>query len=437
VIGAGIGGLAAAAAASKHFSQVVVFERDDLVNNVEHRPGSPQGRHLHVLLGGGLRALEKLLPGFGEDLSASGAVKYRVGLETRTERLGFDPFPQRDLGWHSFAMSRPLLESILLRRVARHANVEFRCQCTVRSVETDDHRRIVGVWFENGGRKAEFQQADLVIDASARGALTLECLRANGFECPLEATIGVDIGYSTATFKIPRNVPVDWKTVVTLPDPRVIGFAGALAPLEGDRWIVSIGAAHRKKLPIDPEGFMRCLQNLRTSTIFRAVSDAERAGSVARYCFSESVRRDFEHLDRFPIGLLPIADAICRLNPIYGQGMSVAAIEACYLKEGLGALTEEADPLAHVTRPFFRRVALLLDSPWSVANMDFVYPQTRGIRPAGFHSTLRFIGAINRLSARDPTVHKLMMEVQHLLRTSDSYREAAMAEQISAEMACA
>src|SRR5215469_18733130 len=123
VVGAGMAGLPAARALADHFEQVVVLERDTLPVDASHRAGTPQARHTHALLGGGQRALDDLFPGFEEDLAGAGAVPFRVGLDLRFETPGFDPFPQRDLGWDAYAMSRPLIEATVRRPVRQHANI--------------------------------------------------------------------------------------------------------------------------------------------------------------------------------------------------------------------------------------------------------------------------------------------------------------------------
>ena len=119
VVGAGIGGLAAAAALASHFSRVTVLERDRLPPRPEPRAGVPQCRHVHGLLGGGLAAFEALFPGIAGRLAAAGAIPIRVGVDARLEQPGFDPFPQRDLGWTNYSMSRPLLEHVVRGFVAR------------------------------------------------------------------------------------------------------------------------------------------------------------------------------------------------------------------------------------------------------------------------------------------------------------------------------
>src|SRR6185369_13490457 len=109
----------------------------------------------------------------------------------------------------------------------------------------------------------------------------------------------------------------------------------------------------------------------------------------------------------FPRGLLPIADAICRFNPVYGQGMSVAAQEACLLQTLLARLAGDSDPIAALAPTFFADMQALIETPWAVATLDFVFPETRGQRPADFESALKFGAALTKLAAEDADVHKL------------------------------
>ena len=185
VVGAGMGGLTAARALADHFEHVLILERDALPMHATHRAGTPQDRHVHALLGGGQRSLAELFPGFERDLAAAGAVPYRAGFDLRVERPGFDPFPQRDLGWVGYAMSRPLIELTVRRHVQQHKNITLRQECRVKGfVATTDGGGVTAVEYETETGSSETLATDLVIDASGRGSLTLALLKSLGRPLP-------------------------------------------------------------------------------------------------------------------------------------------------------------------------------------------------------------------------------------------------------------
>ena len=436
VIGAGMAGLTAAGALSDRFDQVVVLERDTLPSEPAHRAGTPQARHVHALLLSGQRALSELFPGFEQDLARAGAVSLRAGLDVRVERPGYDPFPQRDLGWFGYAASRPTIERAVRRRVESRGNTTLYQRCRVQEVlATPNGDEVTGVRYENGDGASETIAADLVVDASGRGALTLALLQSIGRPLPEETTIGIDLGYATCVFAIPDDASTDWKGVMTFGHVPQNSRGGLMLPLEGNRWMATIGGRHGDEPPGDAEGFLTYAKALRTPTIYNAISRAKRLDGVARYGFPQSVRRHFERLDVFPRGLLPIGDAICRFNPVYGQGMSVAALEACLLLRLLERLGEDSNPIAGLGPAFFAEVQTLIETPWSVAILDFVFPDTRGQRPADFETTLKFGIALTRLAAEDPAVHKLTIEVQHLLKPRSVYRDPTLVQRVLAKMA--
>jgi len=436
VIGAGMAGLTAAGALAEHFDNVVVLERDSLPSEPMHRAGTPQARHVHALLFSGQCALNELFPRFEQDLVRAGAVPLTAGLDVRVERPGYDPFPQRDLGWCGYAASRPAIERAVRHRVESRANITLCQRCRVQEVlPTPNGEAVTGVRYENGGGDSKTISADLVVDASGRGAPTLGLLRSLGRPLPEETTIGIDLGYGTCIFSIPDDASTDWKGVMTFGQAPHNSRGGLMLPLEGNRWMVTIGGRHADVPPGDGEGFLAYAKALRTPTIYNAIRHAKRLDGVARYGFPESVRRHFERLDSFPRGLLPIGDAICRFNPVYGQGMSVAAMEACLLKRLLENSGEIGDPIAGLASTFFKEMQALLETPWSVATLDFAFPETRGQRPADFDMTLKFGIALTRLAAEDPAVHKLTVEVQHLLKPRSVYRDPDLVRRVFAKMA--
>ena len=236
VIGSGMAGLSAAAALSGHFDYVTVIERDALPDSPAPRAGTPQCRHGHGLLTGGLRALCDLLPGFDRDLIEAGAVTVRAGLEVRFEPPGYSPFPQRDLGWDFYCASRPLNEFTLRRRVLSLGNVSILSGCRADDLITGpDGGAVTGVRFEDeDGRERELP-AGLVVEASGSGALTLALLSARGLAAPPETVIGVDIGYATGVFALPDESARGWKMLMTAGQPPDDRRGAILLAMEGGR----------------------------------------------------------------------------------------------------------------------------------------------------------------------------------------------------------
>lgn len=435
VVGAGMGGLMAARSLADFFEHVIVLEYDALPKGATHRPGTPQSKHLHVLLAGGLQALSRLFPDFEKSLSQAGAVPLRVGYDYLIERPGYDPFPQRDFGIVTYSMTRPLLEFTVRKRLREYHNIElyenYRAQ---EFVPAPDEATVTAVRCENSDGISKKLPADLVVDASGHGSLTSALLRCKDWPVPEETSIGVDIGYATALFDIPENAP-DRMGVFTFPHYPGNKRAGAILPVEGNRRIVTLAGRYDEKPPADWDGFLMYARHLRTPTVYNAIRHAKRPSEIARFGFKGSCWRHFERLEKFPPALLPFGDAICRFNPIYGQGMSVAALEADVLNGLLTAQRAESDGLARLAGTFFSEAGKIIDTPWSAAAVpDFIDPRTEGQRPADFEDTLKFFAALLKLAAQDAAVHKLFIEVQALLKPRSAYRDPELVRRIKTVM---
>jgi len=333
-------------------------------------------------------------------------------------------------------MSKPLVERTVRRRIEECTSIELRQRCRVQEiVSRAGSTAVAGVRYTDSDGKAEIANADLVIDASGRGTPTLDFLSAIGCAQPEATTIGVDLAYATAIFAIPDDAPRDWKGVFCFGRGGRASRGSLMLPLEGNRWIVTVGGRHGDNPPGDEAGFMAYAESLRTSTVYNAIKNAKRLGDIARFRFPESVYRHYERLQSFPRGLVPLGDAICRFNPVYGQGMSVAAQEARALGGLLTARAHETDPLDGLALTFFQTVSQLIETPWAAAAIpDFVHPETRGERPANFEQTLKFGLALSKLAAQDPAVHKLTSEVQHLLKPRSVYQDPELVQRVLAVM---
>lgn len=434
VVGAGIGGLSMAGALAGYFEQVDVLERDHVTASAGSRSGTPQDRHAHALLAGGLKALGEIFPGFEKDLASAGAVPVKFGQDIRWERPDVGALPSRDLGSTILCASRPLIEFVLRRRAEAIANIALRPECRVTEiVPTRRDAAVHGVRFAAGSGQPVTLEADLVVDASGRGMLTLGLLDALGWEPPETTEVGVDISYATAVVSIPANAPPDWKVVLTMPDPPALVRNATVLPIEGGRWIVGFAERGATARPETWDAFLAAFRRLITPTIHDALRHADPPENIRHYRFPASLWKHFERLPCLPRGVLPVADALCRFNPIFGQGMSVAAQQARLLQDVLRWAAAEPDPLAASQAGFMAAVASVLQSPWSMStSADLAFPETRGERPEKFAEGQQFEAALFGAVVADPVVHRTTMEVIQLLQPFSRLQEPDMLQRIEA-----
>jgi 2-polyprenyl-6-methoxyphenol hydroxylase-like FAD-dependent oxidoreductase len=434
VIGAGIAGLAAARALADSFSQVVILERDKLTRGAAPRIGVPQGKQPHALLVGGLRALTDQFPNFLDRFLKSGAVAYDYS-KARIEMGGFDPLPQRDLGIPIYSASRPLIEYTVRQELEQTHNVTLQEQSRVEALTLSESGAINGARYSAPGGAVHTVSTDLIVDASGRGVPTLKLLDAIGCTHPETSSIGINIDYSTAIFAKPKGAPSDWLFLATIANAPRERRGGLILPIEGNRWMVTMSARHPQAPPpaTDAE-FLTHAQGLRTKTIFNAIQNAERLTPITRHRFTGSVRVHWERLSTLPRGLLVLGDAACHFNPLFGQGMTAAAQQALVLKRLLTGAADESDPLGWLQSNYFKRLAEVLEAPWSVAVSDFIYPETTGTRPETFERSMQFAAGLMRLAVQDPEIHRLMTEVQQLLKSPSVYNDPELHRRVAQVM---
>jgi len=437
VLGAGIGGLSIASVLASCFERVEVLERDLLAGSPGSRTGTPQDRHPHALLAGGLRALDELFPGFADDLARAGAVSVAVAQDLQVERPDVGVVPKRDFGFSLLCASRPLIEFVLRRRVEAITNIVLRPGSRVTQIvpaEAED--AVLGVRVDVASGSSEMIAADLVVDASGRGALSLRVFDALGWQLPEVTEIGVDISYASTVVEIPPAAPPDWKLAVTFPDPPHLAVSAVLLPIEGGRWTVLVANRGPAARPESWEGFLEASRSLITPTIYDALRIAKPPDGIRHYGFPASFWRHFEGLPRLPRGLLPVADALCRFNPVYGQGMSVAAQEARLLQDVLSRAASEPDPIVALQKGFMSEVTSVLETPWAMSTgPDLAFPSTRGDRPEKFEEAQQFEAALFRAVVVDPVVHRALTEVGQLLQPQSLLHKPDIMRRIEAASA--
>lgn len=404
VVGGSIGGLLAARVLTSYFDQVTILDRDTFPEVGDHRRGVPQGRHAHGLLAGGRAALEELLPGLSDEMVAAGAIRADIVHRGRWFQAGglLAQFPS-DLD--GVLISRPLIEGLIRRRVFALEKVAVRENCVVEDLAfSEDRQRVTGVRV--GG---ETLGADLVVDATGRGSHSPQWLAAAGYDKPAEATVRVDIAYTTRCF-YRKGSELNGDLAVILPPTPEGKRSGVLLALEGGRWICTLVGFFGISAPQDLPGFIEFSRTLPWPDIHEVLTRAEPLGDAAVARFPASLRRRYERLRRFPDGLLVFGDAISSFDPIYGQGMTVAAMEALQLDKSL------AQGFASLARRFFERAGRVVDTPWEIAvGGDLRIPETEGPRSAKVSFINWYLDRMNRAGQRDPELALAFHRVANLL----------------------
>jgi flavin-dependent dehydrogenase len=439
VLGSAMAGLFAARVLSDYFAQVVLVDRDDVPGSPSTRDGVPQGKHLHVLLPGGLNIANELFPGFNKDLEDAGAVScvsgqdffaYRPeGKSYEVGRYQPDPRPSGII----YFMSRPLLEHCLRRRVQNLPNVKTRYRSLVREPLSDDGR-VTGLVIEGGERLA----ADLVVDATGKNARTVHWLRNLGFETPAESVVNCDFGYASAVVRPSDPEALGGAGFFVLPDPNgPHNTRGAyVARIEGNNWLAGLGGRFGDFPPTEIDKWRAFGRTLAYPDWDQAIGATTFVTKPSGYRFPRSVRRHFERLDRFPDGLLTLGDSVCHFNPLYGQGMSAAACQARALGQVLDRKTSGAGELSGLALEFFPEAFEVTRTPWALAaGADFLDGRTTGDFPADELQSLVMLQSLATLADTDPEAAQLVGDIFSLARPLSALHEPPWPEKFASSAA--
>lgn len=404
VIGAGLAGLLAAAAASGAGRSVMLLDRDPLTSGPLPRDGVPQGRQVHVLLYRGLLALEELLPGLRRELLEAGGVPLDTGRLAFLNEAGWSPIGLP--GFEMVSATRPLVEHLVRQRVQALAGVDVRGGRHVRGLS----RRAGGGWLVELAEGPPLA-ADVVVDASGRGSRLPAWLAQAGFGEVSTTVVDAGIGYASRLYAAPVDILGDVAGVLLFPTPDH-PYGGLAFPVEGGRWVVNTVGFRPDRPPRDAEGFEAFLSRIRDPALSDFVRTARPVGDVAVHRQTSNVRNHYDRMKRWPPGLLVIGDALCAFNPIYGQGITVCAQEALLLREAL-----EAGLRPGTERRLLRRFQRVTSLPWeSATGEDLRYPSSEaGLSPVqGVFS--RWARALEALAAHgDQRAQRTLDRLYHLM----------------------
>jgi 2-polyprenyl-6-methoxyphenol hydroxylase-like FAD-dependent oxidoreductase len=423
VVGGSMAGMLAARVLSDHFDDVTLLERDRFPETPTARKGLPQGRHVHVLLGRGREVLEKLLPGLTDELVQAGAELMDVTRDV--EWLGpygrYVRFPG-DLVM--LASSRDLIDWGVRGRVAMLPNARIRQGVDVTGLihGPGGGARVAGVrlrgrppGLEADRRGAELA-ADLVVVADGRNSRLPDWLTALGYEPPQETVINSFQGYASRLYRPDASVKADWKALYIQQAPPDDPRGGLVSAVEGGLWLVSLVGGDGDYPPVDEAGFLDFARSLRSPALYEVIARAEPLSPITGQRATENRLRHYDCLGVFPEGVVAVGDAACAFNPVYGQGMTAAALGAEVLDRWLQGGSSHVSPGRG--RIFQHELVRETAAAWQFSTgADYGFRTTEG-PPQGRVARLigRYIAGVMRASTRRPWVRRRLTEVLQLLR---------------------
>jgi 2-polyprenyl-6-methoxyphenol hydroxylase-like FAD-dependent oxidoreductase len=425
VLGGSMAGLLAARVLADAYGQVTVLDRDDLLAGAEPRRGAPQARHIHALLARGQQALEQLFPGLTGELEGRGVPVGDMLADARV-LFGGHRLARAEAGLPLVSVSRPLLEDRVRARVRALAQVRFAPPGDVVALRSSsDGQQVTGVRVVRraDGSAEEAIDADLVVDATGRGSRAPKWLQALGHGRPEQEEVRIDVGYATRRYRLPPGALDDDLACVHGPTPGQ-PRGGALARLEDDIWMLTLFGLVADHPPRDPDGFAAFAQSLRFPDLYDAIAGAEPIDDPVTYRFTADVRRRYERARRLPDGFLVMGDALCSFNPIYGQGMTAAALQALALRDHL--------PLGrNGTRAAIGALARAVDAPWQLATgADLAVPQVVGRRSPGTRLVNRYVTRLQAAAAHDSSLSRAFLRVTGLVDRPEALLRPSIARRV-------
>lgn len=413
VIGGSVAGLTAARVLADHVDRVTVLERDALPAGPTDRRGTPQARHVHALLIRGQRILEGLFPGLTEAVVAAGGETPNMGLDAEWHMLG-GVRPRYASALTPLCMSRPLLEAAIRERAVAWPGIAVRGGVAVEGLVAEQGR-VTGVRLRDAETgEEEVLRADLVVDASGRGSKAPDWLVALGYSAPRESVITSKAGYATRVYARPAGFDA-WRVLYVQPSPPWGRRGAIITPIEGDRWHVTLIGMAGDHPPTDEAGFVAFADSLPVGAVGAAIRMAEPLSPIYGFHRGENRLRHFEALAARPEGFVALGDAVYALNPVYGQGMTLAAIGA----ETLGAaLAAEGIGARGLAARFQAALAGAITGPWQLAtgeDLRWPIPENAGLVPPEAQAVQAYIDAVQRLSLVHADVAEAFYRVQHML----------------------
>ena len=419
VLGGSLAGLLAARVLADHFDHVTLVERDSYKETPEPRKGIPQSNHVHGLLMRGCQILEELFPGLQDEMVAAGAPLVDLANEVAWfTRAGWGVRFPSELKVLSF--TRPLLDLHVRRRIANNPRIEILDNTDVlRFLPDSKINHLAGVLIcsraaDIDRKVAKALRADLIVDATGRASRAPRWLSDLGYEAPEEIVIDANLGYASRLYRIPDNFDGDWQCAYVQSAPPHRKRGAILFKVEDNRWLVTLIGGGGDHPPSDEVGFLDFVRSLPVSTIYDAISGAEPITPIKTHRATQNRLLKYERAKQLPENFLLFGDAVCAFNPVYGQGMTTAALGALTLQKSLVGQNGNLNGLA---RRFQKRLAKVNETPWMLATSeDYRYREITGGSPSLRTKFMhRYMDHVIELSTRSVAVRNVLLRAFNML----------------------
>ena len=422
IIGGGIAGLLAARVLSSHFNQVIVLEKDVYPEKALPRNGIPQSHHTHILLMKGKQILTELFPDLESVLISKGA--HKVDLLADVKYHLATGFAMRlKSGMYTIACTRQLLENSIIRELMTQCqNVKIMDNTRVTSLtKCKNGNRILGVNTLSNNALSDFYDAHLIVDATGRRSEAVQWLEKTGFGKPPELKINSWIGYATQKYKMPTDLNLDWKSLIVLTNPPVNPRMAVIYPVEGDN-IIMVGLLGISKAypPTDKEGFMEFAKQIGVAEVKEIIEKSTPVSSIFGYREVGSRKYLFDRMKKWPDNFIALGDSVCSFNPMYGQGITVAAMCAKILKNHLENNIKTNNSIKKgFGQSFQRKVAKVNSFPWLLGTSeDLRWPISEGPRPNLLTKIMqKYVNDVMLLGPESEIATRSFFAMLHLLRS--------------------
>ncbi|GAC1307075.1 MAG: FAD-binding monooxygenase [Mucilaginibacter sp.] len=413
VLGGSFAGLMTAKALSTYYAQVTIIEKDTVHRYPESRKGQPHTKHLHGLLPCALNILNNYFPGLSEEINNNGGVVNDFGTSMSWfTHGGYKKNVFLDI--QGVSLSRPLLEHLVRERVLSLPNVTLLDNTTAKAfLISDDRQKVTGVNIEDKQDKQFIEfGADLIVDCMGRGSRTPQWLKEIGYaEVPKEE-VKINVTYTTRLYKRDPGDARGRLWIACTPQAPKEQRNGAVFPIEGNKWIVSVGGWHGEMAPTGEKDFLEFLKTLPNPNIYDIASTCEPLSDIIQYKYPLSVRRNYEKMRRFPSGFLVLGDAVSSFNPVYGQGISSVCLQAVELDKMISENVNEHK----LAKTYFKRTLKIKNKLGQMSTgEDFRFPQTTGTKPFGIDLINKYVSLVHKATIRDEVVCKTFLKVMGLI----------------------